>query len=73
MNMAASDIGTRSTQTLINNLIQKDEIFNKKTPRGFDSLLESNNKLTSVVNVDTPVNVENIEEEHIHNIFENIN
>ena len=73
MNMAASDIGKRSTQTLINNLIQKDEIFNRKTPRGFDSLLGSNNKLTSVVNVDTPVNIENIEEEHVHYIFENIN
>ena len=73
MNMAASNIGKRSTQTLINNLIQKDEIFNRKTPCSFDSLLGSNNKLTSVVNADTPVNVENIEEEHIHNIFENIN
>ena len=40
-------------QTLTDNLIQKDEIFNTKIPQGFDSLfMRSNNKLTSVVNAD---------------------
>ena len=54
-----SNIGKRSVQTLIDNLIQKDEIFNRKTPKGFDSLYtRSSDKPTSVLNVDKPVNVE---------------
>ena len=58
MNSAASNIDKTSVQTLIDNLIQKDEIFNRKTSQGFDSLyIRSNNKLTSLVNVDKPVNV----------------
>ena len=33
--------------------------FTEKTPHGFNSLyIRSNDKLTSVANVDTPVNVE---------------
>ena len=31
MNSAASNINSKSIQTLIDNLIQKDEIFNRKT------------------------------------------
>ena len=59
MNSAAFNIDKKSIQTLIDNLVQKDEIFNKKTTQGFDSLyLKSNNKLTSAVNVDKPINVE---------------
>ena len=59
MNSAASNIDKKSIQTLIVNLIQKDEIFNRKTTQGFDSLyIKSNNKLASAVNVDKPVNVE---------------
>ena len=55
----ASNIDKKSIQTLNDNLIQKDEIFNKITTQGFDSLYtKSNNKLTSTVNVDKPVNVE---------------
>ena len=55
----ASNIDKKSIQTLNDNLIQKDEIFNKITTQGFDSLyIKSNNKLTSTVNVDKPVNVE---------------
>ena len=58
MNSATSNINKTSVQTLIDNLIQKDEIFNRKTSQGFDSLyIRSNNKLTSLVNVDKPVNV----------------
>ena len=54
-----SNIDKKSIQTLNDNLIQKDEIFNKITTQGFDSLyIKSNNKLTSTVNVDKPVNVE---------------
>ena len=55
----ASNIDKKSIQTLNDNLIQKDEIFNKITTQGFNSLyIKSNNKLTSTVNVDKPVNVE---------------
>ena len=58
MNSAASNIGKTSVQALIDNLIQKDETFNRKIFQGFDSLyIRSNNKLTSSVNVDKPVNV----------------
>ena len=58
MNSTASIVDKTSVQTLIDNLIQKDEIFNRKTSQGFDSLyIRSNNKLTSLVNVDKPVNV----------------
>ena len=58
MNSAASNIDKKSIQTLIDNLIQEDEIFNRKTTQGFDSLyIRSNNKLAYVVNVDKPVNV----------------
>ena len=49
VNSAASNIDKKSIQTLNDNLIQIDEIFNKKTTQGFDSLyIKSNNKLTSV-------------------------
>ena len=58
MNSAASHIDKTSVQTLIDKLIQKDEILNRKTSQGFDSLyIRSNNELTSLVNVDKPVNV----------------
>ena len=58
MKSAASNIDKKSIQTSIDNLIQKDKIFNRKTPQGFDSLYtRSNNKLTSVVNANKPVNV----------------
>ena len=59
MNSAASNICKKSVQALTGNLILKNEIFNRKTHQGFDSLfIRSNNKPTSVVNVDKPVNVE---------------
>ena len=64
MNRAASNIDKKSIQTLIDNLIQKHEIFNKKTTQGFDSLyIESNNKFSSVhkpINVETPKKTINI-------------
>ena len=72
MTSADSNVGKKSMQTLIDNLIQKDEIFNRKTTQGFDSLyIRSNNKLSTVVNVDKPVNVETPKKKHKHNIFEN--
>ena len=59
MNSPASNIDKKSIQTLIDNLVQKDEICKRKTTQDFDSLyIRSNNKLTSAVNVDKPVNVE---------------
>ena len=59
MNSATSNIEKKSIQTLIDNLVQKDEIFNRKTTQGFDSLyIRSNNKLAFVVNIDKRVNVE---------------
>ena len=62
----ASNIDKKSIQTLNDNLIQKDEIFNKITTQGFDSLyIKSNNKLTSTVNVDKPVNVETPKKYHL--------
>ena len=48
MNSAASNIDKKSMQDLIDNLIQKDKIFNRKTPQSFYSFyIRSNNKLTS--------------------------
>ena len=38
MNSATSNIDKKSLQNLIDNLIQKDQIFNRKTPQDFDSL-----------------------------------
>ena len=59
MNSPASNIDKKSIQTLIDNLVQKDEICKRKTTQDLDSLyIRSNNKLTSEVNVDKPVNVE---------------
>ena len=59
MNSPASNIDKKSIQTLIENLVQKDEICKRKTTQDLDSLyIRSNNKLTSEVNVDKPVNVE---------------
>ena len=59
MNSPASNIDKKSIQTLIDNLVQKDEICKRKTTQDLDSLyIRSNNKLTSAVNVDKPVNVE---------------
>ena len=59
MNSTGSNINRKSVQTLIDSLIQKDGIFNRKTSQGFDLLyINSNNKYISVVNFDTPVNVE---------------
>ena len=74
MNSAASNICKKSVQALTGNLILKNEIFNRKTHQGFDSLfIRSNNKPTSVVNVDKPVNVETPRKYLNNNIFENIN
>ena len=59
MNSPTSNIDKKSIQTLIENLVQKDEICKRKTTQDLDSLyIRSNNKLTSAVNVDKPVNVE---------------
>ena len=59
MNSPASNIDKKSIQTLIDNLVQKDEICKRKTTQDLDLLyIRSNNKLTSAVNVDKPVNVE---------------
>ena len=71
MNSTASNIEKKSIQILIDNLVQKkkNEIFNRKTTQGFDSLyIRSHNKLAFVVNLDKPVNVETPKK----NIFENI-
>ena len=68
-NTAASNVAKISVQNLIDNLIQKDEIFNRKICQGFDSLyIRSNNKLTPLVNVDKPVNVKT-PEKNINIIF----
>ena len=58
MNSAASNIDKKSIQTLIDNLIQKDEIFNKKTTQGFDSLYKFQQQTYLPVDVDKPANVE---------------
>ena len=39
MTSAASNKDKKSIQTLIDNLIQKVEIFNRKITQGFDSLI----------------------------------
>ena len=58
MNSPTSNIDKKSIQTLIENLVQKDEICKRKTTQDLNSLyIRSNNKLTSAVNVDKPVNV----------------
>ena len=58
MTSTASNTDKESIQTLIDNLIQKDEIFNRKTTQGLDLLfIRSMNKLASVVSVDKPGNV----------------
>ena len=38
MNSTASNIDKKSIQTIIDNLIQKDEIFNRKRTQGFNLL-----------------------------------
>ena len=45
MNSTASNMDKKSIQNLIDNLIEKGEIFNRKTPQDFNSLyIRSNNK-----------------------------
>ena len=40
-------VDNKSVQTLIDNVIQKDQMFNRKTTQGFDLLyIRSNNKFT---------------------------
>ena len=58
MNSAAPNIGKKCVQILIDNLIQKDEISNRKTPQDFSLFYISfNKKSISVINVDIPVNL----------------
>lgn len=57
MNNGASNVDKTFIQNLIDNLIEKDKILNRKTPQGLDSFYINSNHCP-VANIDSPVNLE---------------
>ena len=66
-NNGAPNVNEKFIQTLIDNLIQKDKILNRKTPQGLDSFYINSSPSPVVNAVESPASAETPKKDNIFN------